>query len=120
MSIVDRLAVAAGSLTPSEQRAALLLEKDPPMVAFGSLAEVARASGTSGPTVVRLASKLGFAGFAEMKDAIQEELSLRLAPASDRVGAHPPVDLSARVASADVENVARSLESVEPSLGVVV
>jgi DNA-binding MurR/RpiR family transcriptional regulator len=120
MSIVDRLAAAAGSLTPSEERAALLLEKDSPKVAFGSLAEVARAAGTSGPSVVRLASKLGFSGFAEMKDAIQEELSLRLAPASDRVGAHPPADLSARVASTDVENVVRSLESVEASLGVVV
>ena len=120
MTIVDRLAAAAGSLTPSEERAALLLEKDSPKVAFGSLAEVARAAGTSGPSVVRLATKLGFSGFAEMKDAIQEELSLRLAPASDRVGAHPPADLTSRVASADVENVVRSLESVEASLSTVV
>lgn len=120
MGIVDRLAAAAGSLTPSEERAAQLLEKDAPKVAFGSLAEVARAAGTSGTSVVRLASKLGFSGFADMKDAIQEELSLRLAPASDRVGAHPPADLSARVASTDVENVVRSLESAEASLGTVV
>ncbi len=120
MSIVDRLAQAAGSLTPSEQRAALLLEKDQPLVAFGSLAEVAEASGTSGPTVVRLASKLGFAGFAEMKDSIQEELSLRLAPAAERVGARPPADLSGRVAAADSENVIRSLEAAGPSLNRVV
>jgi DNA-binding MurR/RpiR family transcriptional regulator len=120
MSIVDRLAAASGSLTPSEERAALLLEKDSPKVAFGSLAEVARAAGTSGPSVVRLASKLGFSGFAEMKEAIQEELSLRLAPASDRVGAHPPADLSARVAAADAENVVRSLEAAESSLATVV
>jgi DNA-binding MurR/RpiR family transcriptional regulator len=120
MSIVDRLAAAAGSLTPSEQRAALLLEKDPPKVAFGSLAEVARAAGTSGPTVVRLASKLGFAGFTEMKDSIQEELSLRLAPAAERVGARPPTDLSVRVAAADSENVIRSLEAAAPSLNRVV
>jgi DNA-binding MurR/RpiR family transcriptional regulator len=120
MSIVDRLAAAAGSLTPSEQQAALLLEKDPPKVAFGSLAEVARAAGTSGPTVVRLASKLGFAGFTEMKDSIQEELSLRLAPAAERVGARPPTDLSVRVAAADSENVIRSLEAAAPSLNRVV
>src|SRR3984957_19815277 len=116
MTLVDRLAAASGSLTPSEERAAQLLEKDSPKVAFGSLAEVARAAGTSGPSVVRLASKLGFSGFAEMKEAIQEELSLRLAPASDRIGAHAPSDLSAlsaRVGSADLENVTRSLESVE-------
>ena len=59
---------------------------------------------------MRLASKLGFSGFAEMKESIQEELSLRLAPASDRVGARPPADLSGRVAAADSENVIRSLE----------
>ncbi len=90
------------------------------MVAFGSLAEVALASGTSGPTVVRLASKLGFAGFAEMKDSIQEELSLRLAPAAERVGARPPADLSDRVAAADSENVIRSLESAGPAINRVV
>src|ERR1700691_6232839 len=123
MTLVDRLAAAAGSLTPLQERAAQLLEKDSPKVAFGSLAEVARAAGTSGPSVVRLALKLGFSGFAEMKEAIQEELSLRLAPASDRIGAHLPSDLSAlsaRVAAADLENVSRSLESVESSLGQVV
>jgi DNA-binding MurR/RpiR family transcriptional regulator len=120
MKIVDRIAAAAGSLTQSEQRAAQLLEKDPPRVAFGSLAEVARASGTSGPSVVRMATKLGFSGFGEMKDAIQEELSLRLAPASERVGAHAPVDLTDRVAATDMENVARSLEAAGPGLASVV
>lgn len=120
MRIVDRLVTAAGSLTPSEQRAAQLLEKDAPKVAFGSLAEVAEAAGTSGPTVMRLAAKLGFSGFGELKDAIQEELSLRLAPASDRVGAHGPTDLTDRVAAADTENVTASLESARHSLVRVV
>ena len=60
---------------------------------------------------MRLATKLGFSGFAEMKDAIQEELSLRLAPAAERVGARAPADLWDRVAAADSENVTRSLES---------
>jgi len=120
MRIVERIAAAAGSLTQSEQRAAQLLEKDPPRVAFGSLAEVARASGTSGPSVVRMATKLGFSGFAEMKEAIQEELSLRLAPASERVGAHAPVDLTSRVAAADTENVTRSLEAAAPAIPRVI
>jgi DNA-binding MurR/RpiR family transcriptional regulator len=120
MRIVDRLAAAAGSLTASEEQTAKLLEKDPPRVAFGSLAEVAKAAGTSGPTVVRLATKLGFSGFAELKEAIQEELSLRLAPASERVGAYATSDLTARVVASDIENVTRSLESVGPALPRVV
>lgn len=120
MRIVDRLAAAAGSLTPSEEQAAQLLEKDPPKVAFGSLAEVAKATGTSGPTVVRLATKLGFSGFTELKDAIQEELSLRLAPPSERVGAQAITDLSGRVSATDAENVVWSLESVAPSINQVV
>jgi DNA-binding MurR/RpiR family transcriptional regulator len=120
MRIVDRLAAAAGTLTPAEERAAQLLEKDPPKVAFGSLAEVADAAGTSGPSVLRMATKLGFSGFSELKDAIQEELSVRLAPASERVGAHHTHDLFERVAAADAENVARSLESAGPSLTTVV
>ena len=79
MNIVDRLAAAAGSLTPSEQRAALLLEKDPPAVAFGSLAEVAAAAGTSGPTVVRLATQARLLGLRR-----DERLDPRGAVASSR------------------------------------
>jgi DNA-binding MurR/RpiR family transcriptional regulator len=120
MRIVDRLAEASGSLTPAEERAAQLLEKDPPRVAFGSLAEVATAADTSGPSVLRMATKLGFGGFTELKEALQQELALRLAPASDRVGAHLPSDLEGRIAEADSENVLRSLESAGPSIGPVV
>ena len=120
MRIVDRLAEASGSLTPAEERAARLLEKDPPLVAFGSLAEVAVAADTSGPSVLRMATKLGFAGFTELKEAIQQEMALRLAPASDRVGAHLPSDLTGRVAAADSENVLRSLEGAGPAIGSVV
>ncbi len=120
MRIVDRLAAAAGSLTPAEQRAAQLLEQDSPRVAFGSLAEVAAAAGTSGPSVLRMATKLGFSGFSELKEAIQEELSVRLAPPSHRVGAQSSQDLFGRIAAADAENVLRSVESAEPSLSVVV
>jgi DNA-binding MurR/RpiR family transcriptional regulator len=120
MRIVDRLAEVAGSLTPAEQRAAQVLEKDQPLVAFGSLAEVAAAAGTSGPSVLRMATKLGFSGFSELKEAIQEELSVRLAPPSHRVGAQGPQDLFGRVAAADAENVLRSIESAEPSLATIV
>jgi DNA-binding MurR/RpiR family transcriptional regulator len=120
MKIVDRLAAAAGTLTPAEQRAAQLLEKDQPLVAFGSLAEVAAVAGTSGPSVLRMAMKLGFSGFSELKEAIQEELSVRLAPPSQRVGAQTSQDLSARIAAADAENVLRSVESATPSLNTVV
>jgi len=120
MRIVDRLAEAASSFTQAEQRAAQLLEKDQPLVAFGSLAEVAAAAGTSGPSVLRMATKLGFSGFSELKEAIQEELSVRLAPPSHRVGAQSPQDLFSRVAAADAENVLRSIESAEASLATIV
>jgi DNA-binding MurR/RpiR family transcriptional regulator len=120
MRMVDRLAAAAGSLTRAEERAAQLIEKDAPKVAFGSLAEVAASAGTSGPSVLRMATKLGFSGFSELKDAVQEELSVRLAPASDRVGAHQAHDLPGRILAADTENVARSLDSTGPSLNRVV
>jgi DNA-binding MurR/RpiR family transcriptional regulator len=120
MSIAKRLADVSGALTASEERAAKVLEKDPSKVAFGSLAEVAAETGTSGPTVVRLATKLGFSGFSEMKEAIQEELSVRLAPASVRIGADDRTDVAGRVAATDAENVLRSLEASGPSIGRVV
>ena len=72
-------------LTPAERRVAAVVADDPEAVAFGTVADVARRAGTSGATVVRLATKLGFEGFVELQGAVREELARRLRPASERM-----------------------------------
>ena len=78
MSVAERIADAAGRLTAAERRVAQTVADDPKIVAFGTVAQLAAHSGTSGPTVLRFASKLGFTGFAELQAAVQEEISNQL------------------------------------------
>ena len=71
MSVRDRIIDAIGQLPPAERRVAEVVVDDPKAVAFGTVAEVATRSGSSGPSVVRLARRIGFAGFVELQDAIR-------------------------------------------------
>lgn len=84
-SISARLASA--DLSPALQRVANLLLVDPEAIAFGTVASVAAEVGTSTPSVVRLATALGFEGFGAMREAARAELSLRLNTDAVRVRA---------------------------------
>ncbi|MBA2283009.1 MAG: MurR/RpiR family transcriptional regulator, partial [Acidimicrobiia bacterium] len=57
------LAAAADGLTPAERQVVEAVLAEPARVAFGTVAELAGRSGTSGPTVVRVARKLGYDGY---------------------------------------------------------
>lgn len=85
---VEQLIAAAGDrLTPTERRLADLVVADPSTVAFGTVAEVAAAVDTSGPTVVRFAAKLGLDGYSALQDQIRGELRVRLARPGERLAA---------------------------------
>jgi len=112
MGVDERIAEAAHRLTTAERRVATVVTDEPDAVAFGTVALVARRAATSGPTVVRLAVKLGYKGFAELQGDIQRELSRLLGPARDRIRQQPPSDLLARVAEVEAHNVRRTLGAV--------
>ena len=112
MGVDERIAEAAHRLTAAERRVAAVMTDEPDAVAFGTVALVARRAATSGPTVVRLAVKLGYKGFAELQGDIQREVSRLLGPARDRIRQQPPADLLARVAEVEAHNVRRTLEAV--------
>jgi DNA-binding MurR/RpiR family transcriptional regulator len=100
-------------LTPAERRVAAVVADDPEAVAFGTVADVARQAGASGATVVRLAAKLGFDGFVELQSAVQEELTRRLRPASERIRRPAPGDVLGTALAVEVANVAATLEGVD-------
>ncbi len=85
-SVEDRIAAVADELTPTDRRIAQLIIDDPTTPAFGTLADVARRAGTSGPSVVRFATKLGFDGYTDLQSRIRASLAQRLIPA------HRPID----------------------------
>jgi DNA-binding MurR/RpiR family transcriptional regulator len=112
MTVVDRIIERAERLTTTERKIAEILAGEPQTIAFGTVAGVARRAGTSGPSVVRLAVKLGYQGFVELQAAVQGELADQLGPARDRIRRRPPADLLERVAIQEQDNVALTLQQV--------
>jgi len=79
------IAASLGRLPPAERRVAEVVVDDPEAVAFGTVAAVAARAGTSGPSVVRLADRLGYAGFVGLQQAVRRDLQRRLRPAVERI-----------------------------------
>ena len=100
-------------LTPAERKVAAVVVDDPEAIAFGTVADVAGRAGTSGPTVVRLAAKLGYGGFVDLQGVVRDEMARRLRPASERIRQPPADDAVARTLAVEVDNVAVTLESVD-------
>jgi DNA-binding MurR/RpiR family transcriptional regulator len=113
MGVVDRIVEKSQRLTSAERKVAEVLAADPQSIAFGTVAGVAAKAGTSGPSVVRLAVKLGYGGFVELQSDVQQELARQLGPAYDRIRQRPPTDLLARIHDVEVDNVERTLQAVE-------
>ena len=100
-------------LSPSEHRVAEEILLRPQLIAFGTVAALARTTGTSGATVVRLATKLGFEGFADMQGHVQEELATRLGPAANRIDEDDTDDLLTPVPRGELANVEATLRGVD-------
>ncbi|MEJ7583923.1 MAG: MurR/RpiR family transcriptional regulator [Acidimicrobiales bacterium] len=113
-TVGSRIIAVKDRLPPAERRVAEVILLDLETVAFGTVAEVASAARTSGPTVVRLAARIGFSGFAALQDAIRSEVGQRLRPATERIRERPVHDAVGRTLAADLENVHATLEAVEP------
>jgi DNA-binding MurR/RpiR family transcriptional regulator len=108
-SVSGRIRDASAQLTPAQRRITGAITADPQLVAFGTVADVAREAGASGASVVRLATRLGYDGFISLQEAVRGELADRLRPAADRIRHLPPGDVVARA-------LATSLAAVEATL----
>jgi DNA-binding MurR/RpiR family transcriptional regulator len=115
MGVVDRIMAQASRLTATERKIATVLADEPQTIAFGTVAQVAQRAGTSGPSVVRLAVKLGYEGFVDLQAEVQSELAKQLGPARDRIRQSPPTDLVSRVQASELDNVTRTLNEVAQS-----
>jgi DNA-binding MurR/RpiR family transcriptional regulator len=113
--VFDLISEAANRLTPSERRVAEAVMHDPKIVAFGTVAQLAECSESSGPTVLRFAAKLGFDGFVELQASVQEEIADQLRPATQRIRERPLSDVLGRTLTADLDNVRSTLGDIEPA-----
>lgn len=113
MSVVDRIVAHAERLTATERKIAAVLADEPQVVAFGTVAQVAHRAGASGPSVVRLATKLGYDGFVGLQADVQAEISYKLlGPARERIRQALPDDLVSRIITAEADNVDQTLHSL--------
>lgn len=114
MGVVERITEHAERLTGAERKVAEVLAGEPQAIAFGTVAEVAKRAGTSGPSVVRLAVKLGYGGFVDLQADVQTELGRQLGPATERIRQRPPSQLLDRVLTVEQDNVIRTLQAIDP------
>ncbi len=84
-TLAQLVAGAGDELTPTERRLAAVILEDPTVVAFGTVADVARRVDASGPTVVRFANKLGFDGYGALQDRARAALAAQLRRPTDRI-----------------------------------
>jgi DNA-binding MurR/RpiR family transcriptional regulator len=93
-----------------------VIAADVDAVAFATVAELARKAHTSGPTVVRLAVKLGYSGFAALQAEAQADMAKRLRPASERIRERSaPLRVLSGVLAAEQENLQWTFQRIDPA-----
>ena len=112
-SIEARIDAHRAALSPAERQVAEVVLRNPEAVAFGTVARVADLSGTSGASVVRLATRLGFPGFSGLQAAVQAAIGQQLRPAVERIRAEHGPDVVTRSLQVELDNVQRTLTAVD-------
>lgn len=107
--------LAGADLSPALRRVADVVAADPEALAFGTVASVAERAETSHPTVVRLATALGYEGFAALRDAARSELTERIRSDAERARQPLPADPVAALVAVETANVTRTLETADPA-----
>ena len=97
-SIPDFVAAVSNELTPTERRIAEAVLAEPTLLAFGTVSDLAERVGTSRPTIVRFANKLGFKGYTQLQRHVRSDLSHRLARPSERIRYEEKAAMPARSA----------------------
>ncbi|HEX3846288.1 MAG TPA: MurR/RpiR family transcriptional regulator [Steroidobacteraceae bacterium] len=75
--ISERIASAAGSLTPADRRIAHVLSASNMLAGLDTIVKLAQRANVSGPSILRFSAKLGFGGFTEFQDAVREDIQSR-------------------------------------------
>ena len=81
----DLVAAVSNELTPTERRIAKAVLAEPTLIAFGTVSDLASRVGTSRPSIVRFANKLGFKGYTKLQRHVRIGLSHHLARPSERI-----------------------------------
>jgi DNA-binding MurR/RpiR family transcriptional regulator len=107
----ELIAAVSSDLTPTERRIAEEVLTEPTLLAFGTVSDLAKRVGTSRPSIVRFANKLGFDGYTQLQKHVRSDLSHQLARPSERIRRRDATVPPARVAINDaIASVFTALE----------
>ncbi|MDB4778332.1 MurR/RpiR family transcriptional regulator, partial [bacterium] len=90
------IAEAGSELTPTERRIAEVILAEPTLLAFGTVSDLASRVGTSRPSIVRFAQKLGFEGYPQLQQMVRSDVSRQLTRPSERIRQGDSPSLSER------------------------
>lgn len=111
-SVAERVRRDLASLTPNEKRAAQRLLADYPVAGLDTVAAFGRASGVSGPTVLRMIAKLGFDSYGEFQKALRVELAAQRETPLMKGSEFSANDQLDRFAEATIANLRESIANV--------
>ena len=109
----ERLVNRAGDLPPQQQAIAEYVLEHLTAVPFFSVPELAKRTGASEATVVRFAQRLGYPGFSELKMELVDLLQSRLSGGPGDAAEEVADDLLASVATLEITNIGRTVESLD-------
>lgn len=116
-TVAERLRLKSGDLTAAERKLMATLFANYPMAGLVSITEFAREADVSTPSVLRLAKKLGFAGFPAFQEQLRAELSAQLQnpiTKHDRWSSEAPdAHILNQFARAAMENLSGSLKLMD-------
>lgn len=88
LSIQELIASAGDRLTPTDRRIAEAIIGNPTLLAFGTVSDLADHVGTSRPSIVRFAVKLGFDGYTDLQAQHRDQVSNLLSRPTHRIRQH--------------------------------
>ncbi len=115
MEVLEQIQRAGDTYTDAERRVADYCVQSYAKIAFLTLANLAAATRTSAPTVMRFTAKAGFDGFSDLQKQVRDLMESDWTRALDRLHRPLPEDESAwptRCLQTDVRNLSRSYSNV--------
>lgn len=120
LTVAERIRSKFERLTRAERQLANAILENYPVSGLGSITAIAETSDVSTPTVVRMAKKLGFAGFPQLQAALRTELEATI---SSPIAKHnlwaanaPDTHILNRFADAVMENMRQTLRQIDPEV----
>jgi DNA-binding MurR/RpiR family transcriptional regulator len=117
--LAERLQKNYPSLTKQQKKVAEFLLSQGPEAAFLSVAELARQAGTSQASVVRCSRAIGFKGYPELQQELQNAIRQKISPArvlENLIGKSPREKTYARIFQMDAQNLKATEELNGPEI----